>query len=445
MDFPHNFVFGTATAAAQVEGAALEDGRGPSVWDTFAARQGCTANGDTPAISCDQYHRYRDDVRWMKELGLNAYRFSFSWSRILPTGRGKVNTAGVDYYKRLIDELRANDIEPWPTIFHWDTPQALEAEIGGWTSPEMPGLFAEYARTIVEQLGNRLSQVFTTNEFGNFTNSGYGIGGFAPGRKECEATLRQIRHHAILAHGMAVRAIRQASDGRIQVGVAEDVKIPVPLIPDDEGLKAAQLAARQMNASFFTPIIEGAYPAEYLAELPGTPEFTEEEMAIISTPLDFVGINEYRPDYIRPRENALGFEIVDFSPCHPSIHAGWFKLGPEVAYWGPRQLKEFWGVDRVYLVENGCAGNDRLNRDGEVMDTQRIMYLRNHLLNAALAIKEGYPLHGYFAWSLLDNFEWASGFGPRFGLLHTDFHSLERTPKASYHYYQHVIRDRKVL
>jgi len=441
--FPTGFLWGAATAAYQVEGAARADGRGPSVWDEFCRRPGAIAMDHHGDRSTDHYHRYRDDVRLMRDLGLQAYRFSISWSRVLPDGAGAVNARGLDFYERLVDELLAAGIEPWATLFHWDLPQALETRYGGWESKDCARAFADYAGVIADRLGNRLRGIFTMNEFVCFLDKGYGFDPelFAPGKQTSRRVLNQARHHALYAHGLAVHAIRAAAP-RVSVGLAENTPGCMPVTESTADVDAARRAMRELGGMYLTPIMEGAYHPAYLAEQGAdAPVFTDDEMRAIGAPLDFVGLNLYAPTYVRHAPEAPnGWAHLPCDDAYPRIGMPWLALGPSIAYWAPRFVAELWKTKAVYITENGCANPDRPDAQGEIRDSVRMMFLQQHLIAAHRATAEGYPLTGYFHWSLLDNFEWAFGYTRRFGLCYVNFETLERTPKLSAKFYRDIIR-----
>jgi beta-glucosidase len=448
--FPADFLFGAATASYQIEGAAQVDGRGPSIWDTFSHQPGNVLADHNGDVSVDHYHRYKDDVALMKWLGLKAYRFSISWSRVLPEGRGLVNEKGVDFYDRLVDELLANGIQPWVTLFHWDLPQALQDKYGGWASRNIADDFANYAGLISERLSDRVQNFFTMNEFYCFVDKGYGMGkvfdSFAPGLKLSKQELNQTRHWALLAHGQAVQALRANAKQPLNIGLADNPGIACPIIETEEHIAAARKAFREYNASVLTAIMEGQYTERYLeSEGADAPVFTDAEMAVISEKLDFVGANMYTPSLIEAADNKDGFKGVPFNESHPKFHMPWLNMGPQITYWSSRFVKELWDVKAFYITENGCAADDRPAYDGRVLDTDRVAYLRDHFSNAARAVSEGYPLKGYFVWSLLDNFEWAYGYTRRFGITYVNYQTLERTPKLSAHWYREVIKAGKVV
>ncbi len=444
--YPKNFVWGAATAAYQIEGAAAEDGRKPSTWDTFSHTPGKVANGDTGDVADDHYHRYKEDVGILKSLGVKAYRFSISWSRIFPDGTGKANEKGVAFYDRLTDELLANGIQPYATLFHWDLPQALETRVGGWRSSETSRAFADYAGYITKRLADRVKNIFTFNEFSCFTDEGYGSGTKAPGLKLAVATVNQVRHHALLGHGLAVQAIRASAPSDVRIGLAENSRICVPVIETPEHVAAAGKAMRALNAHFLTAIMEGKYLDSYLSRAgKNAPKFNEDEMKVIGSPLDFVGLNMYTPTYVRADDSNAGFAVAQNPSSYPHMASSWLTIGPEIAYWGPRHVGDIWKVRDVYITENGTSSDDRLTADGHIYDTDRIMYVRNHLIHAHRAIAEGWPLRGYFWWSVMDNFEWTDGYSKRFGMYYVDFKTQKRTPKLSASFYRETIARSRVL
>ena len=435
--FPQGFLWGCATAAYQIEGAAKEDGRGPSIWDTFSHTPGITVNGDTGDVADDSYHLYKEDVRLLKNLGVKTYRMSVSWSRIFPSGTGKPNPLGLDYYNRVVDELLANNITPYVTLFHWDLPQALP---GGWQSRDTSKAFADYAAYISKHLSDRVHHFMTTNEFTCFTDLGYRIGQFAPGLKLSSAQANQVRHHGILAHGLGVQAIRANTPGGTQVGLAENANVYVPVIESPEHIEAAKRATRNGNAPFLTTLMEGKYPDSYLEhEGANAPKAEAGDMEAIGSKLDFVGLNVYTPTYVRASEAPLGYTI-EFPPkSYPHMASPWLSIGPECIYWAIRNVSELWHPPALYITENGCSSDDVMTTSGRVEDTDRVMYLRNHLTHLHRAAAEGYPIKGYFLWSLLDNFEWRDGYSKRFGIHYVDFKTEKRTPKLSAEWYREVI------
>jgi beta-glucosidase len=437
LQFPPNFVWGCSTAAYQIEGAANVDGRKPSVWDTFSHTPGKTFHGETGDVADDSYHRYKEDVQLLKNLGVGGYRFSISWSRVFPDGTGQPNAKGMDYYQRVVDELVKNNIAPYITLFHWDLPQALP---GGWQSRDTAKAFGDYAGYISRQLSDRVGHFFTINEFLCFTDLGYKEGRFAPGLKLPDNQVNQIRHNAVLAHGMAVQAIRANAKAGTQIGLAENATVFVPVIESSEHIEAARRATREENAPFLTAVLEGKYTDGYLQrEGANAPKVEAGDMKIIGSPLDFVGLNVYTPDYVRADSSLAGYMVEKRQTSYPHMASDWLYIGPEVIYWAVRNVSDIWKPKALYITENGCSADDVVAADGRVEDTDRVMYLRNHLTHLHRAASEGYPIKGYFLWSLLDNYEWADGYSKRFGLHYVDFKTQTRTPKLSADWYREVI------
>ncbi len=448
LSFPEGFVWGVATSAYQIEGAVNEDGRGRSIWDTYTHTAGKITNGDTADIANDHYHRYQEDVRLMHGIGAKAYRFSIAWPRIFPSGVGQPNPAGVDFYNRLIDALLAAGIEPFPTLFHWDLPQALQ-DRGGWLSRDTAKAFADYAGYVVGRFGERVKRYFTTNEFFSFIDIGHRgveevIDGrrirteFAPGLKLSDAELNQARHHAVLAHGLAVQAIRANAAPETKCGPADNVSTAVPAIETPDTIRAAEVLTREMNAPYLTILLEGKYTDKYLASTgKNAPKFTQEDLKIISSPVDFIGINSYRPStYVIASDTEGGLRTIGFNRSHPRMLSHWHVLGPEAIYWAPRLVHSLWRPNEIYITENGCAATDVVSANGAVDDSDRIMFMRNNLMHLQRATAEGVPVKGYFHWSLMDNFEWSDGFSRRFGLVYVDFKTQKRVPKLSASYFR---------
>ncbi|QWG25854.1 beta-glucosidase [Bradyrhizobium sediminis] len=439
--FPEGFVWGTATSAYQIEGAVDEDGRGRSIWDTFSHTPGKIEDGHSGDRANDHYHRYKEDVRLIKDLGVQAYRFSIAWPRVFPDGTGAPNPKGLDFYNRLLDELLANGIEPYATLYHWDLPQALQDRVGGWQSSDTSKAFADYAGYVAERLSDRVRNIFTLNEAGRFLNFGYGWGIDAPGLKLPAAELNQARHHVVLAHGLAVQAIRAKARAGTRVGPAENIAACVPAFDTPENVRAAEMATRELNAGFLGVILEGKYTDGFL-EYAGkdAPKFTAEELKIISSKNDFVGLNIYAPQfYIAASDKKPGWAVLPFPASFPHMNSEWLLVGPETIYWAPRLAAKVWNIDTIYISENGTSSEDKLTADGTVHDLDRIMYLRNYLAQLQRATSEGVPVRGYFLWSLMDNFEWIYGFEKRFGVYRVDFETQARMPKLSASFYRDVV------
>jgi beta-glucosidase len=439
--FPDGFVWGTATSAYQVEGAVHEDGRGRSIWDVFAHAQGNIADRANGDRANDHYHRYKEDVRLIGDLGVKAYRFSIAWPRVFPEGTGAPNPKGLDFYDRLVDELLANGIEPYATLYHWDLPQALQDRVGGWRSGETSRAFATYAGYVAERLSDRIRNIFTVNEAGRFVNFGYGSGIDAPGLKLAQSEVNQVRHHVALGHGLAVQAIRARGRAGTRVGPAENITACVPAIDTPENIRAAEIATRELNAGFLGVILEGRYTDGFLAHAgKDAPKFTADELRIISSPIDFVGLNIYAPQcYVVAAERAPGFAVLPIPESFPHMNSEWLRIGPETIYWVPRLAAKVWNIQTIYISENGTSSSDEPAADGKVYDLDRIMYLRNYLTQLQRATAEGIPVRGYFLWSLMDNFEWIFGYQKRFGLYRVDFDTQARTPKLSASFYRDVV------
>ncbi|WP_263414786.1 GH1 family beta-glucosidase [Terriglobus aquaticus] len=437
--FPPDFVWGSATASYQVEGAVNEDGRGKTIWDTFSHTPGKVHNGDTGDVADDSYHRYPEDIALMKEYGLKGCRFSVAWSRIFPEGRGKPNQKGVDHYKKLVDALLAAGVQPFCTLYHWDLPQALQDK-GGWQNKDTAQALADYAGYMAGQLSDRVPQFMTTNEIDTFVYVAYDQAVHAPGIKLSRGELAQVCHHAVLGHGLSVQAIRAHAKPGTRVGLAEDYHACTPLVDTPEGIAAARIAMREENASIMNAIMTGKYTDLYLKTLGAdAPKFTDAEMKTINSPLDFVGMNCYTATYIRPAQDERGYAVVPMAKSHPHAVSTWLFVAPEALYWGPKLSSEVWGIKTMYITENGCSGADTVMPDGQIYDTDRVAYLRNYLQNLQRGISEGVPVKGYFLWSLLDNFEWAEGYGQRFGITYVDYQTQKRTPKQSALWYKALI------
>src|SRR5262245_36553427 len=361
--FPDGFHWGVATSAYQVEGAWDEDGKGVSIWDTYAHVPGNTKGDDNGDVANDHYHRYEEDVALMKSINATAYRFSIAWPRIFPEGTGEPNAKGLDFYRRLVDELLSAGIEPFATLYHWDLPQALHDRYGGWRSKDTVKAFADYAGYVAEQLGDRVKHYFTINEFASFVEGGYQVievqvgggrtiqlGG-APGLNLSPAELKQVRHNAVLGHGLATQAIRAEGPAGTKVGFAENMRVAVPVIDTPDHVKAAEAATRHGNAGFITVMLEGRYTDVYLAEAAGTtPTFTDDELRIIATPLDFVGINVYKPGwYVEPADEPPGYREIPINASHPKMQSGWHVLDPTVMYWAPKLVHSIWGAPSIFI------------------------------------------------------------------------------------------------
>ena len=438
--FPRGFLWGSATASYQVEGAVKEDGRGTTIWDTFAHTPGKTHNGDSGDVADDSYHRYKEDIALMKDLGLKTCRFSIAWSRIFPQGTGTPNPKGMDYYKRFTDALLAAGVEPFCTLFHWDLPQVLEDK-GGWQNRQTAVDFANYAGYVAGELSDRVKHFMTMNEISTFVELGYGNGQHAPGLKLDAKALAQTRHYAVLAHGLSVQAIRAKAKPGTKVGSAENLSAITPVFDSPDHVAAARKAIVEENAGYLTVMRTGKYTDRFLAKLGAdAPKFTPDEMKAIGSKLDFQGINIYQPTFVRADSSADGYAVVKNPDSYPHMFSNWLTIGPSALYWAPKLANEAFDLGEIYITENGASSDDKVAPDGQIYDTDRVMYLRAYLTELQHAVAEGVPVKGYFCWSLLDNYEWADGYEKRFGITYVDFTTQKRTPKLSSHFYKEVIR-----
>ena len=443
--FPVNFIWGAAAAAYQIEGAADVDGKGKSVWDMFCEKPGAIFEGHSGRVAIDHYHRFAEDVSLMKLLGIHAYRLSLSWPRLMPEGRGSVNEKGLEFYDRLIDGLLEAGVAPWITLFHWDYPLELFRR-GGWLNPDSPSWFAEYATVVAERFSDRVSHFFTQNEPQVYIGFGHLEGQHAPGLKLTLGQMLQAGHHSLMAHGMAVQALRASAKQPLQIGYAP---VGMPKLPLTDGAEDLELARRATftitesnswnNSWWMDPVYLGNYPEQGL-EFYGkdAPRFSDAEMAIIRQPLDFFAVNIYQGSQVRPSaENRFGFETVPGAAGRPSTAFNW-PVTPDCLYYGPKFFFERYSLP-IVITENGLSSRDWVALDGRVHDGARIDFTRRYLLAYERAVAEGIPALGYFHWSILDNFEWAAGYRERFGLVHVDYQTLERTPKDSFYWYQQVV------
>jgi beta-glucosidase len=440
--FPEGFLWGAATAAHQIEGSPLADGAGPSIWTRFAHTPGMILNGDTGDVACDHYRRWKEDVAMMRELGLKAYRFSVSWSRILPDGTGRVNQAGIDFYSDLVDELLANGIEPLLTLYHWDMPAALD-DRGGWLNRDSAEWFAEYARVLYRTLDGRVKKWVTLNEPWVVTDGGYLHGALAPGhRSKFEAPIAS--HNLMRAHGAAVKAYREI--GKHEIGLVVNIEPKYPATESADDAAAVRRAHAYMNEQYLHPALLGHYPPE-LKEIFGDawPEWPAEDYALIRQPLDFVGINYYTRSVTRSAESYPLNTAMVRQPLGTYTETGWevFPQGlTDLLLW----FKQTYGDLPLYITENGAAFFDPPTADvdphtGErrVRDPLRIDYLRRHISAIHDAIRQGVDVRGYMLWSLMDNMEWSLGYSKRFGMVHVNYGTLERTPQDSAHWSSKVI------
>lgn len=445
--FPPGFAWGAASAAFQIEGAAAVDGRKESVWDMYCRVPGAVVDGVGPDPACDHYRRSAEDVALMREIGLKAYRFSLSWPRILPNGTGAVNEAGLAFYDRLVDQLLAAGIEPWVTLFHWDYPIELFYR-GGWLNPDSPRWFADYASLVARRLGDRVKRFMTFNEPQNVANLGHGSGSHAPGLKLPRREVVRVIHHILLAHGLGARALRAAAPGPIQVGHAHSGWVNMPL----DAASAADRAACEANmfgcgkwhpqkySWWNDPLVLGRYPEDGLATLGADgPPIAPGDLETIKAPLDFLGINYYGGTPIRAGAQGQP-EDVAYPDDMPLVHPR-RPIAPAGLYWGPRLIHSRYRLP-VVVTENGFSGLDWVGHEGKVEDPGRSEWIRQHLRHIRQAISDGAEVGGYFYWSATDNLEWAEGYRQRFGLIHVDFATQQRTLKESGRFYGKVIAAR---
>ena len=451
--YPPDFTWGVATAAYQVEGAAAEDGRGPSVWDVFAKKPGAVFEGNTGEIACDHYHRYKEDVALMKKLGVKSYRFSVSWSRVIPEGAGTHNPKGFDFYSRLVDELLKAGISPMCTLFHWDFPQALYKR-GGWLNRDVAGWFGDYAGAVADKLGDRVKVWATQNEPQCFIGLGLLDGAHAPGDKLKFSEYLVAAHNAMRAHGRAVQALRAHAKGDAKshkIGYVLATQVAQPSTQKPEDIEAARWATfsvrgrNEWNNTWFTdPVVLGRYPEDGV-KIAGKdmPTFPASDFDEMKQPLDYLGLNIYKAEFWRAGvAGANGTpgqpEALPWPVGHPRSGVDWQPMTPGALYWGPKYFYERYKLP-CSITENGLSTRDQLFLDGKVHDPQRIDYMHRALLELGRAIKDGVPITGYYAWSLLDNYEWADGYKQRFGLVYVDYQTQRRIPKDSFDWYRQVI------
>ncbi len=445
--FPADFLWGAATASYQIEGAVTADGRAPSIWDVFSRQPGAIEGGDTGDDACDHYHRYREDVAIMKSLGLRSYRFSVAWPRVQPNGRGPANQAGLDFYKRLLDEVQNAGIEPWLTLYHWDLPQALE-DAGGWPNRDTAERFAEYSAIVHKEFGDRIKFWTTLNEPWVSAMLGYGNGVHAPGRREPGAALASV-HHLLLGHGLATAAIR-SNDPGATVGITLNLAATSPATDAAADRDAARRVDGLANRLYLDPLLLGRYPEDVVADVAALSDFSfvkDGDLATITAPIDMLGINYYTTNLVAaPDGNApdpgsphLGSEDVRLlEQGAPKTAMGW-EVDPDGLYRTLKMVSDNYPQVPLYVTENGAAFDDEIGPDGNVDDPERVAYFDSHLRACHRAIEAGVPLRGYFAWSLLDNFEWAFGYAKRFGLVFVDYPTQRRIPKSSARFYAEVI------
>lgn len=443
--FPNDFLWGVATSAFQIEGATNEDGRGSSIWDDFCRQPSRVNNNDNGDIACGHYHHYQKDIDLIKNLGVKAYRFSIAWPRIFPEGEGQVNSLGLDFYSRLIDGLLEKDIIPYITLYHWDLPSSLQKKYDGWFDEKITSAYEQYVRTIAKNFGDRVKNWITHNEITCFTRLSCQQGRQAPGSKRPVREVNQMVHHSLVAHGKAVLAIREEISEPVKIGLVQNIASPWPVYHTKEHLSAAKKAFYAHNQDVLFPLLTGKYDQRAYEKLyESLPEHTEEEMKLINTPIDFIGYNIYFGFPVMAADNEESFEVVDTPATNHRNFMNW-PVFPKCIYYGLTHSRDFFPNMDIFITENGMPCDDKELPNGEIHDLDRLEYYRTHLEMCARAIKDGCPLKGYFAWSLMDNFEWAEGYSKRFGLYRVNYSTLERKLKLSGKYYQHVIEKNAVL
>jgi beta-glucosidase len=436
--FPEDFIWGAATSSYQIEGAYNEDGKGESIWDRFAHTPGKIFEGHTGDIACDHYHRYKEDVQLMKEIGIKSYRFSISWPRIFPDGKGKPNEKGVDFYKRLTDLLLENGITPAVTLYHWELPQKLQ-DIGGWANRDVTDYFTEYSETILKNLGDVVPIWITHNETFIVTFLGHVLGIHAPGIKDMKTAL-QVSHNLFLSHGKTVKLFREMNV-KGQIGIAPNISYVYPASQSPEDIAAAELAFGVHARWHLDPVIKGEYPknvVEYYEKRGILPSYPQEDLKIISEPIDFIAFNYYSPDFVK-HDDEQGFVSIDSELNNfERTEMNWIVY-PQGLYDTIMYLHREYDQPNIIISENGAAYKDKINNNGRIEDTKRINYLVDHLTQVHRAIQDGVNLKGYYLWSLMDNFEWSYGYSKRFGIIHVDHESQKRTIKDSGYWYKETI------
>jgi beta-glucosidase len=436
MSIPRGFVWGAATAAFQIEGATTVDGRGESIWDRFAHTPGKIENGDTGDPACEHYYRWRDDLDLMRSLGLRGYRFSIAWPRIQPDGRGAANRKGIDFYRRLLEGLREREIRPFVTLYHWDLPQALE-DAGGWAARDTVERYVEYAQIVFAELGGLADDWITHNEPWVTSFLGHAYGTKAPGARDWPTAIRAA-HHVLLSHGLAVQAFREArDDGRI--GITLDLTVARPGRDRDDDRAAAERLDGHQNRWFLDAVLRGSYPEDmvelYTQRCGPLDAIHPGDLAAIAQPIDFLGVNFYRPHLVMARDNGTPLDVADV-PLDAELTAAGWPVVPQALTELLVRVRDDYGDVPLFITENGAAFDDHLNGDGVVEDPRRVAYLDGHLAAVARAIDAGVDVRGYFVWSLLDNFEWEHGYSLRFGIVYVDYPTQRRIPKRSALWYR---------
>jgi beta-glucosidase len=435
--FPADFVWGASTSSYQIEGAVEEDGRGKSIWDTFSHTPGLVKNDDTGDVACDHYHRWIEDVEWLARGGFNAYRFSTAWPRILPAGAGVIEQRGLDFYDRLVDGLITRGITPWLCLYHWDLPQALQDQ-GGWLKRDIADQFADYARIVARRLGDRVKHWAMSNEPNVHALFGYGMGGHAPGLKGLPNFLA-ASHHQNLAQGRALQALR-AERADLRLGTVISISPVRPSSDRKEDHRAAERFDAFWNGSFLDPLFKGSYPAAVAADF--APLIVGDDLKAIQQPIDFFGLNYYAPAWVADAPQSLFGAWFGAVPAGTPFTAIGWPIDASGLTDVLNRFRDQYGNPEIYVTENGACYDDKLAANGTVQDDDRVAYLRDHIAAARRALADGVKLKGYFAWSLLDNFEWSEGYNRRFGIIHVDFASQKRTPKASFGFLSDTIKRR---
>lgn len=429
------FIWGVATSSYQIEGAANEDGRGQSIWDTFCKVPGNVANFDNGAIACDHYHRYKEDLDLMKWMGVKAYRFSVAWPRVIPDGVGRVNEMGLDFYDRLIDSLLEREIAPWLTMYHWDLPEALQLR-GGWNNREVVEWFGEYGEVLTSRFGDRVKNWMTLNEPLCSAWLGHLYGDMAPGIKDLQTALN-VSHNLLMSHGLACQVIR-SNVSEANVGIVINVTPAVPATDSQEDSNAAQLADGFDNRWFLDPVFGRTYPADVIDALGASPEIHSGDMKLITQDLDFLGVNFYLRQTVAVDQNSKPLPIRSVNRENVKRTAMNWEVHPQAFEEILLRISNEYSPKAIYITENGSAWNDEVI-NGEIIDDERIDYLVSHLDAMKSARSQGAPILGYFAWSFLDNFEWAYGYEKRFGLIYVDYKTQTRTPKKSALFYRQLL------
>jgi beta-glucosidase len=443
--FPEKFVWGVATAAPQIEGAAFTDGKGETIWDSFCRLPGKVLNGDTLDTACDHYNRFREDFALMRSLGVRHYRLSIAWARIFPKGDGALNPPGIDYYHRLFDAMAENGITPWVTLFHWDLPQALE-DRGGWTSRVTVDAFATYADTVVKAFSGKVKHWITLNEIRCFTLLAYGPTSYkAPGRRESAAVLNQTYHNALVCHGHGMRAVRAHGGADAKAGITDNCDVFIPVAETQADIAAANALFAERNVHILGAIYSGRYSDAYLKRVGSdAPKVEPDDFRLIGAKTDFLGLNIYTATFVRAGKDGTPEELP-LPASFPQTDSPWLKIMPQAIYWGLRFAHENYDPKAIYVTENGCGYDIENVANGEVLDLHRREFLRSYLRELQRATRDGVPAKGYFVWSFMDNYEWEDGYTRRFGIVHVDFKTQKRTPKLSAHYYAEVMRLNQVI